>query len=140
MNIYRLQPWLIVAGLVLGTACQKTRSLPDTVLLALESADRLDVMSSLKQVKRIVQPGRIKKTAQLFEHYAKGWQKPLSGSPVPALLVVFHKGPNPLGSFGIGSDFLTMGEAHLWCQPLSAQERSDILKILAIEERTGNTP
>ena len=139
MNSRRLRPWIAVTGLVLSTACQSPRTVPEDSFRALESADRMDIVTSTKQVRSIVQPWRIRNTARLLQHYAKGWRKPLSGTPLPELVIHFFKGQKRLGSFGLGDDFITMGEDQLWCQPLLNKDRNELLEWLAVKERRSPT-
>ena len=136
MNIRRHSIRLIAAGLVMVTACQSQRSVPETVFKALEKADHIDITTSSKQVRTIVQPWRIRKTARLLGHYTEGWRRPLSGTPLSGLVIAFHNGQNLLERFGIGEDFITMGEDLLWCQPLDPNDHKELLAGLAIEERT----
>jgi len=118
------------------TACQSQRSVPESVFQALEKADHMDITTSSKQVRTIVQPWRIRKTARLLGHYTEGWHRPFSGTPLSGLVIGFHKGQNLLERFGIGQDFIAMGEDLLWDQPLDPKDRKEILAGLAIEERT----
>jgi hypothetical protein len=120
-------------------ACQNSRIVPETVFQTLEGADRMDVTISSKQVRTIVQAWRIRKTARFLEHYTQGWQKPLSGTPLSELVISFRKGQNLLGRFGIGHDFIAMGEGLLWCQPLAPEDRDKLLNILAVEEHQSVT-
>jgi hypothetical protein len=120
---------------VFWTACQNPRTFPEDSFRALESADRMDIVTSTKQVRSIVQPWRIRNTARLLQLYTKGWERPFTGTPLPELVVNFFKGQDRLGSFGIGDDFITMGEDHLWCQPLLSKDRDKLLEWLAVKER-----
>ena len=122
-------------GLLTWTACQNTRTVPDTVFQALTSADRLDIATYSKQVRTIVEPWRIRKTAHLLQRYAPGWRKPMSGTPLSELVISFYKGKNFLGRFGIGHDFIAMGDDLLWCQTLTPEDRDALLNYLAVEER-----
>jgi hypothetical protein len=95
----------------------------------------MNVTTSSRQVRTIVQAWRIRKTARLLKRYAQGWRKPLSGTPLSELVVTFQKGQNQLGRFGIGHDFIAMGDDLLWYQPLAPEDRYALLNFLAVHER-----
>jgi hypothetical protein len=139
MNFRRLKPWFVATGLLMWTACQNTRTVPETVFQALEGADHMDVTTSSRQVRTIVQAWRIRKTARLLKRYTQGWQKPLSGTPLSELVFSFYKSQNLLGRFGIGHEFIAMGDNLLWCQPLTAEDRDELLNFLAVQERRSAT-
>jgi hypothetical protein len=140
VNWRRFSPCLIATGLVMWTACQNTRSVPESVFQTLEKADQVEITTLSKQVRTIVQPWRIRKAARLLRHYADGWRKPLSGTPLSDLIIGFRQRQNVLGRFGVGHDFITMGEDLLWCQALDPKDRAALLDDLAVEERAAAAP
>jgi len=126
-------PWLVAGGLA-WTACQTTRSIPESVFQSILESDRMDVITPSRQVKTIVRRWRIRKIAQFLARYSDGWQKPWSGAPIPEFIFDFHKKSVILATFGVGRSYLTAGNNQDLSRALTEKERGDLLKLLAVEE------
>lgn len=74
--------------------------------------------------------------AQLIEQYREGWKDPLHGPRMPKYMLIFYRGQEQLGGFGIADRYLVSNPPTqgFWSQDVSPDAVAKLLRALGLNE------
>jgi hypothetical protein len=102
---------------------------------ALAQADYIEVRSNLDApIKTIDDSNQVRAATQFIEQYRGGWKDPLHGPRVPKYMLIFYRGQERLGGFGISDRYLvsyppTQG---FWSRDVSPDAVVGLLRALGL--------